>query len=145
MKITGLLGLIVGVAAVLAMPGSVVAQAPALTGSYTTTLTTADLKAPPNMPVEKMTGTWTVTFTADGHYTVKQNDAGHVSGTYVRKGDEVTLTDSSGEFACTEGDDPSGVYRVTMTGGAVTFTMVKDAACPGRAAVLTAKSFQAAR
>jgi hypothetical protein len=121
------------------------AQAPALIGSYSSTLTSADLKVPAGLPVDQMAGTWTVTFTADGRYTVKQNDAGHVSGTYVRKGDEVTLTDASGEFACTKGDDPSGVYRVAMAGGAVTFTKVKDASCPGRAAVLTAKAFQAAQ
>jgi hypothetical protein len=147
MTITRSGSVVLGLAAVVIASHLVIvqAQAPTLTGSYSATVTAGDLTPPPGMPVERMAGTWTVTFTADGRYGVKQDGTERVSGTYVSKDDQVTLTDSTGEFACTEGADPSGVYRVAIAAGAVTFTKVKDASCPGRAAVLTAKPFQAAR
>lgn len=126
----------------LFVPGvsRVIAQS-GLAGAYKTTLTAADLPGAPPGAAEKLSGNWTVSFAADGTFSVKQDADEHVKGTYTSSGDQFTLTDTGGDLACL-GDDTRGVYRMTRSGTSVKFTTVKDDACAGRAGVLTAKAFE---
>ena len=112
-----------------------------LAGVYRTTLSAADLPGAPPGAAEKMAGAWTVTFGPDGTYSVRHDGEEHVKGSYTSSGDQFTLSDASGDFACL-GDDAQGVYRVTRTGTSAKFSVVKDAACAGRAAILSAKGFE---
>jgi hypothetical protein len=111
-----------------------------IAGVYTMTLSPADLKGVNGPPAEKMAGTWIVTFTADGTYSVRQNNTDHVKGTYTSEGDEVTMTDTEGDFAC-KGDELYGVYRFQRDSHSLRLTKIKDDECAGRAAVLTLKPF----
>ncbi len=112
-----------------------------LAGVYKTTLAAADLPGAPPDAVEKMAGAWTVTFSPDGTFSVQHGADEHVKGTYTSSGDDFTLTDASGDFACL-GAETQGVYRITRSGPSAKFTTVKDDACAGRAAILSAKAFE---
>lgn len=117
-----------------------------LTGVYTADLIAADFQnAPEGAPLDRMTGKWKITFKDDGTFTVEQNEAMHVTGKYSVNGDELTLTDIGGDFACRGAHSPDGVYRVERDATNLRLTLVRDAECEGRSGVLTAKPFTAAK
>jgi hypothetical protein len=126
--------------ALVALASLVLSAQTTLAGAYTMTVAVADLKGVPGPQAEKLAGTWTVSFAADGTYTVRQGETEHVQGTYTVTGDEVTMNDTHGDFACV-GDELEGVYRVRREGQTLTLTKVKDDSCQGRAVILTAKAF----
>jgi hypothetical protein len=115
-----------------------------LAGTYAVTLTIDDVKLPAGsgIPAASMAGEWTITFGADHTYSVRHNNAEHVTGTFTLKGDELELNDTAGDYACKGGDAPQGIYRVRIDGPTVTFTKLKDEECPGRVATMTPKPFQ---
>jgi hypothetical protein len=90
----------------------------------------------------QLVGTWTLVFKENGTFEVKLNGVPHVKGTFTLTADELTLTDKTGDFACVEGKDPQGVYKITRAAGTLTFDKVKDDACPGRAMALTLKPYE---
>ncbi len=118
-----------------------------LSGTYTASLSAADVKLPAGVqiPAAAMVGTWSITFGPDRSYSVKHDDAEHVTGKYTMSGDEIQFNDVSGDYACKGGDAPEGVYRVKVDGATLTFTKVKDDECPGRVAAMTPKSFTAVK
>jgi hypothetical protein len=128
----------------LALSGPSAWSQESLVGTYAATLHVEDVKIPAGseIPTAQIAGEWSVAFGADHTYSVKQNNIEQVTGTYTLQGDELELTDTSGEFACKGGDAPQGVYRVKLDGPALTFTKVKDEECAGRVATITAKPFQ---
>jgi hypothetical protein len=126
--------------ALVALASIVLGAQSTIAGAYSTTVTVSDLKGVPGPQAEKMAGTWTVAFADDGTYTVRQGDTEHVQGKYTIDGDEVTMNDAHGDFACV-GDELEGVYRVRRDGTMLTLTKVKDDSCQGRVVILTAKAF----
>ena len=76
-----------------------------------------------------------LSFGGDGAYRVTQNDHAMVSGAYRSKGDRLTLTDVSGQFACPS-DKAKGTYAWRLDGTALTLTKVDDA-CEDRSSDLT--------
>src|SRR5215831_6602620 len=69
-------------------------------------------------------GEFTLTFNGDGSYTVSAQDKVVVKGTHKVSNDEITFTDSEGEYAC--GADKPGKYKWKFDGKALTFTKVAD-------------------
>jgi hypothetical protein len=130
--------------ALVALASIVLSAQTSLPGAYTATVAVSDLKGVPGPQAEKMAGTWTVAFAADGTYTVRQGETEHVQGKYTIAGDEITMNDAHGDFACV-GDELEGVYRVRREGTMLTLTKVKDDSCQGRAVILTAKAFVEAK
>ena len=126
--------------ALVALASIVLSAQATLAGAYTATVAVSDLKGVPGPQAEKMAGTWTVAFAADGTYTVRQGDTEHVQGKYTIDGDQVTMNDAHGDFACV-GDELEGIYRVRREGAMLTLTKVRDDSCQGRAVILTAKAF----
>ena len=126
--------------ALVALASIVLGAQATLAGAYTATVAVSDLKGVPGQQAEKMAGTWTVAFAADGTYTVRQGETEHVQGKYAIDDDEITMNDAHGDFACV-GDELEGVYRVRREGSMLTLTKVRDDGCQGRAVILTAKAF----
>jgi hypothetical protein len=120
------------------------AESHPITGTYVVTLGASDLRVTPGPMVAQLAGKWSVTFAADGSYTVRKDGADRVNGKYTMAGDEVTLMDIRGDLACV-GDGLEGVYNVKRVKNVVTFTKVKDTSCPGRVAALTSRPFTVAR
>ena len=116
-----------------------------LTGTYSSTLTADDVKGVTVVRGDQLVGKWTLVFNSDGTYEVRLNDVTHVKGTFTLKDDELTLTDKTGDFACVEGDNPQGVYKITRSALMLTFEKVKDETCPGRASAMTLKPFTSAK
>ena len=77
-------------------------------------------------------GSLTLTFNANGTHTLADRGNIVVNGTYVVQGDQITLTDKSGDFAC----DEVGKYQWTYDGKALRFKALLDD-CGGRADGLT--------
>lgn len=126
--------------ALVALASVVLSAQTSLPGAYSATVAVSDLKGVPGPQAEKMAGTWTVAFAADGTYTVRQGETEHVQGKYRIAGDEITMNDAHGDFACV-GDELEGVYRVRREGTMLTLTKVRDDSCQGRAVILSAKAF----
>ena len=114
----------------------------ALAGSYSAVLSADDVKAVKVVNGRQLVGTWTLVFKGDGTFEVKMNDVSHVKGTFTLAGDELTLSDKTGDFACVEGNAPQGVYKITRAAETLTFEKVKDETCPGRAMALTLKPYK---
>ncbi len=115
-----------------------------LSGTYSSIIEAADVTQLKDVPADQFVGKWTLTFAEDGTYTVQHQGVEHIKGTFALKGETLTLTDRSGDYACLEGDAPAvGEYRLKHDGKLLIFTAVKDAACPGRAAALTLKPYTA--
>jgi hypothetical protein len=114
-------------------------------GTYVKTLTADDLKAVNGVPPDRLVGRWTLVLNADGTFSVRQGETERVKGTFAQRGDEVTFSDASGEFACVGGDAPDGVYRVHQEGTSLSFEKVKDDECQGRVVALTTKPFESSK
>jgi ferric-dicitrate binding protein FerR (iron transport regulator) len=110
-----------------------------LRGTYMTTLNSTDAAVTSN----RMAGDWTIQFgsgpimtvTAPPDFTgTRSGYTFHVSGSQFR-------TDLFGEDVCST--LLPGTYQWSLIGGQLTFTLVDDS-CPGRAALLTSATWNAA-
>jgi hypothetical protein len=117
------LALVLAMAAGLALP-SLAPAASTLPGKYTTKIATP----------AQFKGTWTLSFTKTGAYTVALNGAVMISGKYTVNGAKVALGHETGTAAC----KPAATYSYKRTGTMLKFTKVKDSAtvCAGRVMVL---------
>ena len=105
------------------------------TGSYTTTMTTAD--APPSSRADSTAagpGEWTIVFGNDGRLQVRHAGQTVVEADYTVRGDQFTISNETGPEACTE--EGPGTYRWQTKGGALVATVLNDA-CAGRVTVFT--------
>jgi hypothetical protein len=118
------LALLLMIMAGLVLPAAASAAAP-FPGKYTT-----KLAAP-----AQFKGTWTLTFTKAGTYTVALKTTVLVNGKYSVSGSKVTLGHEKGPASCA----PSGTYAFKRTGASLKLTKVSDSAakCAGRIMVLS--------
>lgn len=74
--------------------------------------------------------TFKVSMKADNTYIVDLNNDGtsEVQGKYTVEGDQITMEDTSGEYACT---GQKGIYKFVIEGDKNTLSKVSDA-CPIR-------------
>ncbi len=81
-------------------------------------------------------GSGTIAFSPNGTYTGDYNSdrTPEVSGTYTTSGNRVSITDTSGSFACPLSD--VGTYDFSVEGAALKFSVVSDP-CATRAEILT--------
>jgi hypothetical protein len=116
------IALAASVLAALALPFPAFANSSAITGTYTTKITTPS----------QFKGTWTMTFAKGGGYTVA--DDGHIviHGRYATTGSTITLGHESGPLSCAK----TGTYTWRASATTLRFTRRSDAACTGRAGVL---------
>jgi hypothetical protein len=112
-----LLGLVLAGALVLSAPAL---AAGTLSGSYSTHIASGPAK-----------GSWSLTFTSSGAYTLRQGSAVGVQGHAKFSAGKVTFSDTGGPLAC----QTAGVYSIKQSGSTLRFTRVKDT-CQGRPAVL---------
>ena len=82
---------------------------------------------------------WSVRFDDGGKAAVLKDGKAVVEATYKVTGDEIEITDVSGEMACT-GDLKTGKYKWAMDAGKMTFTKVEDQ-CPARSSALTSQGW----
>lgn len=80
-------------------------------------------------------GTWTLTFTKSGTYSVALGASVLVNGRYTVSGSKITLGHEKGPASCA----PAGTYSFKRTGSSLKLTKVSDsvAKCAGRIMVLT--------
>jgi len=119
-------------------PAAAAAQAPRRgipAGTYTTTLTTADVTGRvKEVPTDSMVGTWTLMIDSAGHFTVQRNGHQLVAGVArPRPGHRVYFdTTETGPGAC----HTPATYRYAVRGDSLTLRKVSDK-CDPRIAVLT--------
>lgn len=120
-------------AAVVAALGlcSVALAASTLSGTYKTTIHSSALGGALN-------GTWKIKFKSGG-YTVTDNGAVAVRGSYQITGSKISLKDTSGKDSCL-GAGTTGHYKFKLNANKLTFTKISEThkSCgQGRALVLT--------
>ena len=132
-----LLALVTMVPFTLAASGSLPA------GSYSTTVTLADI--PPDFPpefAEILVGTWVTTFDGNREYTVTKNGDFVAHGTYTSNKSHLVMYDKDGPLACTdEHGIATGIYTFVISNNELTVTPVLDR-CYGRQFVLTLRPMQ---
>jgi len=104
-------------------------------GTYTTTIAESDV--PASAPAELragLVGTWTIAFGANGHAIVTYNGRQVVDAPFQVNGNQITLTDDTGEYAC----HSTARYTWHAMGNELHFTRVEDT-CEGRVIALTAR------
>ena len=94
-----------------------------LTGKYATTI-----KSP-----SQLKGTWILSLTKGGTYTVVDNGQLLVRGRYATTGARITFGHETGSGACAK----AGTYTWKKSGKTLRFTRVSESpACSGRSAIL---------
>lgn len=68
----------------------------------------------------------------DGHYEIRRDEELRVSGRYEVSGDQITLIDEEGIWACTSTETPAAVYRWSIEEGAVHLTAESTDRCNRR-------------
>ena len=103
-------------------------------GTYTTTMVAGDLPAgaPADMATQ-LVGPWVLAFGDNGHALVSLSGRQVVDATYSSSGNELTLGQDTGEYAC----NSNARYTWHAAGGELHLTKVEDT-CVGRSVVLTA-------
>lgn len=100
-------------------------------GTYAVTFAATDAGVTPDI-----IGTWEITYTPDGRFSVVHDGKGKYEGDYVTRLDQITFSKEQGVDGCAN----AGTYRWTPgTNGALFFGRLADA-CEGRRRVLTAKA-----
>jgi hypothetical protein len=79
-----------------------------------------------------LNGTWTITFTKNGAYTVKEDGRVGERGKASITPNRITFGHETGFLAC----PTSGLYKWKLTGKRLKFSRIRDKSCPGRAGVL---------
>src|SRR4051812_45190259 len=103
------------------------------TGTYTTTIAEGDV--PANAPADMrsaLVGAWTIAFGSNGHAMVTYNGRQVVDAPFEVSGNQLTLTDDTGESAC----HSTARYTWHAAGNELHLTTAGDA-CDGRMVVLT--------
>ena len=117
--------LIAATVAALLLAAPAIAASP-IVGTYTAKITSG---ANP--------GTWSLTVTSSGAYTVRRDGAVGARGNATFSAGKVRFKDTGGPASC----PTAGTYRYTKTASSIRFTKVTDA-CAGRPAVLTTMAFK---
>ncbi len=78
---------------------------------------------------------YTITIEEGGAYRVTHSSGVGVTGTYKISGDQIELTDQSGDIVC---PGAAGKYKWKQDGESLIFSVVDDA-CDGRVEALTSK------
>jgi hypothetical protein len=109
-------------------------------GTYTTTLTEADIPAsfPPEI-ASMLVGNWEVEFSETGALLVTKDAELVVVGRYRSNPARVIVQDEEGRLPCLP--PGAGVYAWVLDGERLTLTEVQDT-CAGRALVLTSHPLQ---
>lgn len=125
------------------VPGSLAASDGIPFGSYSTTVTLADI--PPDFPPEVadiLVGTWVTEFTEEGMTVVHKNGELVAYGTYTSSKSYLVFRDKGGPLACTDAHGiANGVYVWSFDNGELTLSPVLDR-CYGRQFVLTLRPMQ---
>ena len=79
-------------------------------------------------------GDFTVAFSSDGTFRVREKRDVVVEGSYTVEASRITLTDKQGRYACVA--EGSGKYTWKQEGQTLAFTKVDDS-CSGRERILT--------
>jgi hypothetical protein len=102
--------------------------------TYTTTIVAADV--PSTASAEEragVVGAWTIAFGSNGHATVSYNGRQVVDAPFQVSGNQLMLTDDSGEYAC----HSNARYQWHDAGTELHLIKVEDS-CAGRVVALTA-------
>jgi hypothetical protein len=118
------LPLIAALAATLALAAPALAAGGGLTGKYDTKIKGGQFG-----------GTWTLTFSANGRYTVADNGQVMIHGLTNTKGTTVVLSRETGPAAC----PAAGTYSWKLSGKTLRFSQISDKTCTGRSTVLSHK------
>ncbi len=86
-------------------------------------------------------GDYTMVFGNKGQFRVSKREELQVEGEYTVNGDQVTLIDKRGPFACTTAGQQTGKYRWKYEAEMLTFTVLDDK-CEGRSADLPAQPWK---
>jgi len=101
--------------------------------AYTTTIAAGDIPAgAPADAAAQLVGAWTIAFGNNGHALVTFNGRQVVDAPFTVNGNELVLTEDTGEYAC----NSTARYTWHATATELHLTKVEDA-CNGRALVLT--------
>ena len=101
--------------------------------TYTTTIVAGDIPAgAPADAAAQLVGAWTIAFGNNGHALVTFNGRQVVDAPFTVNGNELVLTQDTGEYAC----NSTARYTWHATATELHLTKVEDA-CNGRALVLT--------
>jgi hypothetical protein len=102
-------------------------------GSYTTTIAASDIPAgAPEEVRSGVVGAWVLAFGSNGHAIVTYNGRQVVDAPFQVNGNQLVLTDDTGEYAC----HSTARYTWHAMGNELHLTKVEDS-CDGRAIVLT--------
>jgi len=110
------------------------ATAPSLLGSYSVTLSDADVVSVPEEHRPGTAGAYSIAFHEANHFVVMRNGAQVVQGPYRVSGNQVIFEPGeSGSYAC----EAAATYTWRMSSGQVIFTPVGTDPCSGQLTVLT--------
>jgi hypothetical protein len=102
--------------------------------TYTTTIAAGDVPASASAEERAgIVGAWTIAFGSNGHATVSYNGRQVVDAPFQVSGNQLMLTDDSGEYAC----HSNARYQWHDAGAELHLIKVEDS-CSGRAVTLTA-------
>ena len=125
------------------VPSTMAATSGIPVGSYSTTVTLADI--PPDFPPEVadiLVGTWVTEFAEDGTTSVRKNGDLVAYGTYTSSKSHFIIRDKGGPLACTDAHGiGTGVYTWSLENNELTLTPVLDR-CFGRMFVLTLRPME---
>jgi hypothetical protein len=96
-------------------------------GTFVKTLEESDVSdLVPEEEVSRYPGTYRMTFRSDGTWALNFRGVTSVLGTLTVSGDQVTLTETSGNTYCRDRGALSGTYTWSFDGSALTFSVVSD-------------------
>ncbi len=118
-------------------PAMAAAAATFPAGTYTATLTEADV--PASAPADMRTGIvgpWEISFDGNGHVTARFNGNVVVEGPYTLSGSQINFGEDTGQYAC----HSPATYNWHAAGNELHFQKVNDS-CDGRAMTLTSHAW----
>ena len=111
-------------------------------GTYTTTITEADLQFFPPEIIALLVGEWQMELTEDGSNLVSKDGEIIAIGRYTSTPFHLVISDLEGPLACTDAPGiATGVYRWSFDNDALTFDAVNDR-CIGRQTILMAHAWE---
>jgi len=138
-----LTSLVILMSLTITLPTTLAASGAIPPGSYSTTITLADI--PGDFPPEAadiLIGTWVAEFTPEGTSVIYRNGEVVVNGTYTSTRSHLVMRDLSGPLACTDARGiATGIYTWSLVNNELHFNTVLDR-CFGRMFVLTLRLMQ---